>query len=90
MIQQKIILLTGFEPFGGSSVNPSIKACKLLMNEIYNGYTVKVEEIPLRFKEIKPIIEKKFHTKVEIILEKDSNVKKAAQALPGKPAIIIS
>ena len=56
MSQQKIILLTGFEPFGGSSVNPSIKACKLLMNEIYNGYTVKVEEIPLRFKEIKPII----------------------------------
>lgn len=56
MSQQKIILLTGFEPFGGSSVNPSIKACKLLMNEIYNGYTVKVEEIPVKFKEIKPEI----------------------------------
>jgi pyroglutamyl-peptidase len=56
MSQQKIILLTGFEPFGGSSVNPSIKACKLLINEIYNGHTVKVEEIPVKFKEIKPKI----------------------------------
>lgn len=56
MSRQKIILLTGFEPFGGSSVNPSIEACKLLMNETYNGYTVKVEEIPLHFKEIKPKI----------------------------------
>lgn len=49
----KTILLTGFEPFGGSSVNPSIEACKLLRNENYNGYVVNVEEIPLIFGEVK-------------------------------------
>jgi len=51
------ILLMGFEPFGGSNVNPSIMACKELEDEIYNGYRVKVEEIPLKYKEIRQIIE---------------------------------
>ncbi len=41
------------------------------------------------FNEIKPIIEKKFYSKVEIKFEKDSNEQKATQALPSKPAIII-
>ena len=52
----KTILLTGFEPFGGSHVNPSIEACKLLDGKEYNGYQVKVVEIPLRFNEIRPSI----------------------------------
>ncbi len=41
------------------------------------------------FNEIKPIIEKKFQTDVEIAFEKDSNEQKAIHALPGKPAIAI-
>ena len=52
----KTILLTGYEPFGGSHVNPSIEACKLLDSKEYNGYQVKVVEIPLRFDEIRPTI----------------------------------
>ena len=52
----KTILLTGFEPFGGSHINPSIEACKLLDTKEYNGCQVKVVEIPLRFDEIRPSI----------------------------------
>ncbi len=52
----KKIILTGFEPFGGSNVNPSILACKALEKTI-EGYEIKTIEIPLRYKEIKQIIE---------------------------------
>lgn len=38
-------------------MNPSIMACRRLDGENYNGYRVAVEEIPLRFHEIKGIIE---------------------------------
>ncbi|MBN1214517.1 MAG: leucine--tRNA ligase [Candidatus Lokiarchaeota archaeon] len=41
------------------------------------------------FKEIKPIIEKKFNTKVEILSESDIKDIKKDKALPGKPTIII-
>lgn len=50
----KTILLTGFEPFGGSKINPSIEACKPLDGKEYNGFRVKVVEIPLRFHEVRP------------------------------------
>jgi len=48
------ILLTGFEPFGGSKVNPSIEACRRLEGRTFNGYRVAVEEIPLRYAEVRP------------------------------------
>jgi leucyl-tRNA synthetase len=41
------------------------------------------------FMQIKPIFEKKYKCKVSIFSEKDSQEEKAAQALPGKPAIVI-
>ncbi|MBY9020531.1 MAG: leucine--tRNA ligase [Candidatus Lokiarchaeota archaeon] len=41
------------------------------------------------FIQIKPIFEKKYNCKVSIMSENDSQEKKAAQALPGKPAIVI-
>lgn len=53
----RTILLTGFEPFGGSDVNPSITACKRLEGRMFNGFRIVVEEIPLRFHEIKENIE---------------------------------
>ncbi len=56
-MQDKVILLTGFEPFGGEKVNPSILACRRLDGRRFNGYTVKVEEVPLRFEEIRGTIE---------------------------------
>ena len=57
MAQERPILLTGFEPFGGSDVNPSILACRRIEGEVFNGFKVVVEEIPLRFREIRDVIE---------------------------------
>lgn len=42
------------------------------------------------FNEIKFIIEKKYNCSAEILIEKDSKEGKATQALPGRPALIIS
>jgi hypothetical protein len=43
------------------------------------------------FEDIRPIIEKKFACPVNITFERDSKeLKKAAQSLPGRPALIIS
>ncbi len=50
----KTILLTGFEPFGGSHINPSIEACERLKDKTYNSYKVMVAEIPLRYDEVRP------------------------------------
>lgn len=56
-MDEKVILLTGFEPFGGSEVNPSILACREMDGKTYNGYRAVVEEIPLRYHEIRDLIE---------------------------------
>jgi pyroglutamyl-peptidase len=56
MAEKGVFLLTGFEPFGGSDVNPSILACRELEGRTFNGYKAVVEEIPLRFHEINDII----------------------------------
>jgi len=52
-----IILLTGFEPFGGSNINPSISACMEYENKEVHDYLIKVSEIPLRYTEIRGTIE---------------------------------
>ena len=57
MQTNKQILYTGFEPFGGSTVNPSILACRKLEGKEVNGYKIVVEEMPLRYKEIKGLLE---------------------------------
>ncbi len=56
----------------------------------YPSYTLASEDEFQFFKEITPIIEKRFNSKVNVINEKDSIEQKASQALPGKPAIVIS
>ena len=48
------VLLTGFEPFGGSHVNPSIEACRRLEGETFNGNRAVVEMIPLRYDDVRP------------------------------------
>ncbi len=50
----KTILLTGFEPFGGSNINPSIEACKPYDEETINGVKINVVEIPLRYDDVNP------------------------------------
>jgi pyroglutamyl-peptidase len=57
MDNKGIILLTGYEAFGEFEVNPSIAACMRLGDKTYNGYKVVVEEIPMRFGEVKDEIE---------------------------------
>lgn len=44
------ILVTGFDPFGGESVNPAWEAVKSLPSEV-NGATVKTLQIPTVFNE---------------------------------------
>ena len=52
-----VILLTGYEPFAEITVNPSIEACRRLQGRVFNGYRVVVEEIPMRYQEVRGIIE---------------------------------
>ncbi|MBR4889618.1 MAG: pyroglutamyl-peptidase I [Clostridia bacterium] len=44
----KKILVTGFEPFGGETINPSWEAVKLLPDEI-GGYAIEKLELPVEF-----------------------------------------
>ncbi|UCC18745.1 MAG: leucine--tRNA ligase [Promethearchaeota archaeon] len=56
----------------------------------YPKFTLSIKDEFQFFNEIKPLIEKKFHSEVKICYEKDSSEVKATHALPGKPAIVIS
>ncbi|MFX1394768.1 MAG: hypothetical protein ACFFAH_14500, partial [Promethearchaeota archaeon] len=56
----------------------------------YSKFSLLPKEELSFYNDIKTIIEKKYDCTVKIIIEKDSEEKKAAHALPGKPAIIIS
>ncbi|MBD3171767.1 hypothetical protein GF326_04790 [Candidatus Bathyarchaeota archaeon] len=53
----KKILLTGYEPFLDFERNPSIKACRVIEDNTYNGYKVIVEELPMKYKEIRNLVE---------------------------------
>ena len=50
------ILLTGYEPFLEFKRNPSLEACRSIEGKTYNGYEVVVEELPMRYKEIRELI----------------------------------
>ena len=52
----KSILLTGFEPIGGSHINPSIEACKKYDEKVFNDFKIRVVEIPLKYKEIRSFL----------------------------------
>ncbi len=56
----------------------------------YPKYCLSSNEEFQFFNEIRTIIEKKYRCNVKIIFEKESTEQKASQALPGKPAIVIS
>jgi len=55
--EKGVILLTGYEAFGEFEVNPSIAACNRLEGKTFDGYRVVVEEIPMRFQEVRGVIE---------------------------------
>ncbi|MFX0080215.1 MAG: leucine--tRNA ligase [Candidatus Hodarchaeota archaeon] len=56
----------------------------------YPKYTISSKDEYQFFDDIKPLIEKKYQCAVNIMFEKDSEEPKAAQSLPGKPAIVIN
>ncbi|GAI76003.1 unnamed protein product [marine sediment metagenome] len=55
----------------------------------YPKYTLSSEEEYQFFKEMIPIIKKKFNCPINIVLESNSEENKASQSLPGRPAIVI-
>ncbi len=55
---KKRVLITGFPPFGKSTVNSSIMACNNLNNLAILDLDIIAAEIPLHYKEIKSSIEK--------------------------------
>lgn len=53
----KKILITGFEPFGGATINPALEAVKLLDGVKLDGGEIVVCEVPVtRFKSIQTVI----------------------------------
>ncbi|MFX0151428.1 MAG: pyroglutamyl-peptidase I [Candidatus Hodarchaeota archaeon] len=50
------LLLTGFEPFGGHQINPSDVISQQLDRKTINNVKIVGKTIPLRYKEIRPII----------------------------------
>ncbi|KKN22660.1 hypothetical protein LCGC14_0912900 [marine sediment metagenome] len=55
----------------------------------YSKYNVDRSEENQFFNEIKPLIKKRVKCDVEVILESKSEHKKASQALPGRPAVVL-
>ena len=56
----------------------------------FSNFVLTSKEEYRFFCEIKPVITKKFKCRVEIVFEVESKDQKAIQALPGKPALLIS
>lgn len=87
-IVKKIMQQSDLKPHG-KFINQTIT--KILKNVgKYSKISLSTKDELIFFNDIKPIVQKKYGCSVEIIIEKDSKEKKAAQALPGRPAIIIS
>lgn len=62
------ILVTGFDPFGGDTINPALEAVNLLPYEI-QGHTIEKLEIPTVFNKSKVTIENKLKaTHFDIVL----------------------
>ncbi|KKM22391.1 hypothetical protein LCGC14_1625820 [marine sediment metagenome] len=55
----------------------------------YSKYHIDIYEENQFFNEIGPLIKKRFNCDVEVMIEVKSEHKKASQALPGRPAIVI-
>lgn len=52
----RLVVLTGFEPFADFKVNPSWEAAKTFDHKEIDSFKVKSFQIPLTYKEIKPTI----------------------------------
>ena len=52
----RLVVLTGFEPFAGFKVNPSWEAVKRFEGKSLDAFKIKTFKVPLRYNEIKLII----------------------------------
>lgn len=50
MEEKKVVLITGYEPFGGDTYNPSLELAKLLDGTQYKGYVFRHAKIPVNRK----------------------------------------
>ncbi|MBK1713724.1 pyroglutamyl-peptidase I [Rubrivivax gelatinosus] len=48
-MKQPVLLLTGFEPFGGESINPSWEVCAALQGEPLDGLRIEALRLPCVF-----------------------------------------
>ena len=71
----KKVLLTGFDPFGGETVNPSWEAVKRLNGEEADDISIAAEQIPTVFRHSAAVLKK--------AIEKHNPMSSFAQ---GKPA----
>lgn len=65
----KRVLVTGFQPFGGETINPSLEAVKLLQGLTVDDYEVVTGEIPVvRYEATEKIVEliKQYHPEIVI------------------------
>ena len=54
----KVALLTGFDPFGGDTVNPSWEAVRRLRGERIAGHRVAVAKLPTAFERCGPVLQR--------------------------------
>lgn len=62
------ILVTGFDPFGGESINPAIEAVKNLPDKIKNADIIKLEIPTVRYKSLDKIKEKIEEVNPDVVL----------------------
>ena len=66
---KKVVLITGYEPFGGDDFNPSLELAKLLDGTEYNEYIFKTAKIPVSRKSTIKVMENSINKyEPEIIL----------------------
>jgi len=87
-IMKKLMKESDLKPHGKSISQITAKILKNVGK--FSKLSLSSEEEFQFFQEIKPILDKKYQCDIEVVDEKNSKEKKAAQALPGRPAIIIS
>ena len=68
-----------------------VQTIKKVLNNIgkYSKIILPANEEFQFYEEITSIVENRYDCKVTVLIEKNSHEKKAIQALPGKPALII-
>ena len=62
------VLITGFDPFGGESINPALEAVMALPNTISNAEVIKIE-IPTVFGKSLEAIKSAIETLLHLLLQ---------------------